>query len=636
MAQLNIRNLKKLNGPVISVISVPILILLLVFTSFARANDPLRLISDSEINPSNKVQTQTFHRIKTASVAWANYDAIRRDFNEVHDWTETQIDNWIIENFAFINSNQLNLNGIRNNSIEHTSDSRTFYIPQDYGRAAVGPAQIGKTTVGLVDLKGIGLSRLVLAQNQVRDFTNLQSQLAKNYLLVSDDQAKNAAIIFARNLLLAAIDELRIKDHNDGLMSLGEAIAEITRQTAIQIGFNRIELAAEKSASPRRHLRRETVENYFILSLGFNILKDHGTSIPAGLIGRQAHFRGGTVQKSTVYTDPFGMLQGSASGASVDFGGAIIQIPELKERFGVIPGGNENDPQQSKAWAWAHDVARYFSDHIHQNSNQARQAVNRHINEMLAPFSMKDHAAPSYSASDLVWFLTSSEVNRVIVQNRIRTLIAATSGIENKHNLVKFENVIIQIADLIQPRLPHPIFSSLLHFLSDTKLILEPKIKTRIEQIAFDTTDINQELAIATSRTYLESHHLIKDDLKTAIRRFDQYILAGLSQRQNHAWFQPLSFQPPGGVKTLDFWTPGFQAQGIQVPGVQAPGFSKLLNKWHELAAIQNPEFMIHALDSARRAEPNRDEVRWILAMTKALPIPLSEDFRHLNCQFLF
>lgn len=287
-------------------------------------------------------------KVRGARVAWADYQALRRDFSELKSLSDGQIDDWITENFAYIGKEQLKLNGIRNSEIPVApGDSvRIGYRPTGWGRAAVIPAPGGK---GIIDLKGAGHANESLRlHQQVHQFKSLRTA--------------------------EEISRFRVKDHSDGLMSLGEAIAEVSRQQAAQKLFD---IHHAKNGT-----RLQTIESYFIIDLPFSILKDGDRSVPAALYARQAHVGRENYLRvpKEIYVDDFGSTQMDRYGAAVDFGGVHIRHPALSDRFGM-QGPGKFDAQQSKPWAWGHEVAQAMT----RKENPDRDAIRRHLKEMLEP-----------------------------------------------------------------------------------------------------------------------------------------------------------------------------------------------------------------------------------------------------------
>jgi len=298
---------------------------------------------------------ERFVRVAGAKVAYFDRQAIERDFEFLKGQTDEQIESWILGNFAFVSRAQLELNGIRQSNVPlvnpfRRQDVRIGFRPLNYNRAAVFPTLPG---MPFVDVKGVGLSH---SQNekifdQIRQFT----------LSAIDADVKR-------------LDRLRTKDHSDGLMSLGEAIAELTRQQAAQLLFE------ELNKKPQL-LPRQTIETYFIIALPFSVLKDKGQSIPAALYGRQAHYGRSSNYEvpEEVYIDDHGRRQSDIlRTAAVDFGGVLITDPRVNENFISDPPNANTDPQESRAWAWGHDVAKAFmAGHKH--------AVYHHVAEMVGP-----------------------------------------------------------------------------------------------------------------------------------------------------------------------------------------------------------------------------------------------------------
>lgn len=319
---------------------------ILLVASSAQANEVYRPQTAQELADA---RSETAFRVRGARLAFINETALRRDFPELAGLTRPELEAWVLENFAYISENQLNLSGLRSTEIPvDLNDVKRAYRPERYNRAAlVDAVSPERKQIGLVDVKGFGHGDKEAVLNQVKQFS-----------AAAGDSHR--------------IDALRIRDHSDGLMSFGEAIAELTRQTAAQMLFD-----IHNRASP---LRFETVESYFIIELPFSILKNKDQSIRAALYGRQAHWGrdSGLEVPQKIYIDPFGHEQRSWMNAAVDFGGVLITDPRVAHNYSVPEGGDAANPQHSRAWAWGHDVARAFS-------NGDSDAVYRHLREMTAP-----------------------------------------------------------------------------------------------------------------------------------------------------------------------------------------------------------------------------------------------------------
>lgn len=321
-----------------------------------RPRNPKELISDSHY-----LEQSVDHalRLKGAEVAWANHAAIRRDFPSISHYSNSQIEQWLLDNFAYISQEQIKLDNIRNTPIPFDQNQQPKMIirPHGWNRAAIIESfDAQEKTIGLVDVKGIGHGKRTSAkiEAQVREF--------KEVTIKNDTDALN---------------RLRIRDHSDGLMSFGEAVAEVTRQSAVQRIFEMEGLAV---------LGLETVESYAIIALPFDILKKDGESIPAALYLRQAHTgrRQYLYVPESIYIDHFGGRQQTDLSAAVDFGGVIIKDPRLKDNFGFIEETKDpyatakEDAQKTKPWIWGHEVAKSWK-------NGDKQAVYRHVGEMLKP-----------------------------------------------------------------------------------------------------------------------------------------------------------------------------------------------------------------------------------------------------------
>lgn len=345
--------------------------------SLALAHERLRPHSLTELSHRTE-RSQRHYRVPGAKVAWVNYPGIKRDYPETRGYSDPQIDAWILKHFAYVSEMQLRLRGIRVSHFEvDLNDVKILVHPGAYYRAGVIEIPgMGAGTTELMDLKGSGHSDEVTVNGTVARFGKLLAAL---------EQGLNAG---------GAIDDLRVEGHTDGVLSFGEGVAEISRGLAIQAAYD---------IYNREHgTAFETIENYFLLDFGFQILKRNGESIPASLLGRQPHWRGDKAELTppTIFIDPYGDLQSSVFGTNVDFGGAVITEKNLQHSFGPYdPKGPKPDPQHGPAWRYAHETADYFrrvSDHDYP---AARAAMNSHFEKMLEPLAAKHQALAPLSES---------------------------------------------------------------------------------------------------------------------------------------------------------------------------------------------------------------------------------------------
>lgn len=304
-----------------------------------------REVSDYKIFSSTGVVVENVE-VENAQLAYVNYVALRRDFTSLNNLSNDEIDRLLLHNFSFVSEHQLPLSGVRNTQIAVGARTRKSLRPSGYGRADVIEflGSDGRS-IGLIDRKGVGVMKHKL-----------------------DDNLFNAQRMTS--------DELQVRDHSDGLMTLGEAIAETTRQMARQRLY---ELAAEPGQPPVA----ETVETYFILALPFSILKGQGRSDQAAIYARQAHIgRNQFVSRSPLPLSEQGVLQSDYFGAAVDQGAIAICDSRLESTFGAFGSRKTLAHQENSSWVWAHDTANKFGE------TKDRQIVEQHIQEMLAPLPL--------------------------------------------------------------------------------------------------------------------------------------------------------------------------------------------------------------------------------------------------------
>lgn len=350
-------------------------ILLIFSQTFSSADEILRPLSPKELSVPT---TEQAIRVEGAEIAWADYEGLRRDFPAIKDFPNEQIDRWLLENYAFIGSEQSKLAGIRNSEDMHLNPriTKTAYRQPGWIRSAtlesIGP---NGEAMGLMDIKGFGYG--------ARGNLHLEDQV-EEFMKVKGDQSK--------------LNQLRIKDHSDGLVSLGESIAEATRQKAAQLLFDKYAVGLE------------TVEIQAIIKLPFNILKEHGEEIPAALCLRQANIGRSnyTPVPPWIYIDEHGYLQRTLEGSAVDMGGVIITHPDLVNNF--APADGSTDPQKSRAWIWGHETADAYT-------RGDKEAVKRHIDEMLAPLEKSSSPIAEARRSEERAFVRELRMRRIDRKN---------------------------------------------------------------------------------------------------------------------------------------------------------------------------------------------------------------------------
>jgi len=232
-------------------------------------------------------------------VALADYELIRRDFAQVKDLNDREIDRWLLENATYLAESQAQQGPAGYHPIQSQvsmdySAPKDAYRPEGYGRALIFAMPGG----GYVDVKGAGASQPAYGS------------------------------------------------HANGLATLSEGIREFLMEKAISAAF---EVDAARNQGNGKELK--TVGTYAVIYPGFEV---YGVQSPsgmrneaAGLIVRQAHIRytaldlvGHLGERDSVHVErilrQFGLsdtgfsqpalpyqglnTQGASDGAIVDFG----------------------------------------------------------------------------------------------------------------------------------------------------------------------------------------------------------------------------------------------------------------------------------------------------------------------------
>jgi hypothetical protein len=175
------------------------------------------------------VQTESVVRVEGARVVFADYELLEHDFPSLRGRSASAIDEWLVRNAALVSLPQAAQSAV--NTPIPTGQTAVAYRPPLYGRALVAPVDDGP---GLLDLKGTGVGP-------------------------------------GRQPVSAA--------HSNGLLALGEALANIAFRDLIELIFRRAGTLLF------------TVPDYAVLDLGFDVRDLAGDLTPAAIQVRQAHRR---------------------------------------------------------------------------------------------------------------------------------------------------------------------------------------------------------------------------------------------------------------------------------------------------------------------------------------------------------
>jgi hypothetical protein len=176
---------------------------------------------------------ESVYKLKGVRVLIADYPLIRKDFPQTLGWSDTQIDQWLIEQTGFISVPQTQQTEV-NTAIPVDQDGlqnveKTAYRPSGYNSALV--FEVGSDQ--FIDSKGSG------SLNPAQE------------------------------------------SHGNGLATVFECVREFF--------FEKKVAQILQDAG----VKNQTVGNYAVLSFGFDIIHNDGTRSPAGAVLRQAHTRFG-------------------------------------------------------------------------------------------------------------------------------------------------------------------------------------------------------------------------------------------------------------------------------------------------------------------------------------------------------
>lgn len=308
--------------------------------------------------------------IKDAKVAWMDIAALRRDFPGLRTFSNDQIRQWIIDEYAYISKEQLKLNGIRHTAVPTDPNKiRKGHRPKTFKRSI--ECETGLSSGGIVNLKGSGFPT---------DSEDVANQIKVSNTNFPDPRLKQEHL----NTLQ--------KSKLNGVMTHGEAIAEVTRENALRKLFD--------LHNTKLGTNFQTVESYFIITVPAEILRGDNQKDAMAILGRQSSIGRPNYYPApnSIYEDHQGLKQMSIFGsAGVDQGGTIITDPRLAYNYGVegyvpdptIPMYKEGDnffynlgagpdPQESNAWKWAHTTAA-------ADARGETEAIPNHMSAMMRP-----------------------------------------------------------------------------------------------------------------------------------------------------------------------------------------------------------------------------------------------------------
>jgi hypothetical protein len=194
-------------------------------------------------------------KVKGTQVILADYDLIRQDFPSLCSQSDQEIDQWLIDNFAWLAEAQVRLGAIGERNVHEKvplfeGAEKLVYRPQGYTRSLVFPSDLTSPDGSkiLVDIKGAG------SENPTRG------------------------------------------DHTTGILYLAEAIREFHFEKLIYLLFEH----AVKDNFVERNSQTPMITNpvYAVIDLNCCYIYKHKflpLREPFGLILRRSHLRGGDI-----------------------------------------------------------------------------------------------------------------------------------------------------------------------------------------------------------------------------------------------------------------------------------------------------------------------------------------------------
>lgn len=319
-----------------------------------RSYAELDVYGEFKTYPMSRVR---YYRLRDAQLVWVDYPGMRTDYPQLASFTDAQIDEWILANFARVSEYQLRLQGIRTTEIPvYEDDVVEWVVPMHYNRAALAEAKIDGETIGLIDLKGPGHTRANDVQEQVTAFQE------------GDDAAKHA---------------VQTEHHNNGVVTIGEGIAETTRELATRY--------AGYIHSAQTGERVHTAQSRFLIMTPYRVLGDGGGRHGA-IYGRRPVWRTNNAMVDDHLGFPFPTVNSSTKGTQhglfdeiVDFGDVKVEWPSVQNQFGMFDPGHNWSARDSKGWKWAHETGDAVENALVTGSEDGRAIFSRHLDDMVGP-----------------------------------------------------------------------------------------------------------------------------------------------------------------------------------------------------------------------------------------------------------
>lgn len=334
-----------------SIIFIFFLSLQVFAQSDRRTATPLRTIR--EVHYGSRAEEVV--QLGKARVAILDYDLLRLDFPILKELSNDQIDQWILNEVAYISKPQASQTVV-NSEIDLSGEKRVAKRPPEYGRAIVFEVKNPQNgeQIGLIDAKGTGSLN-----------------------------PHNGS-------------------HGNGLATLGECIREYNYENVVR------EVLTEAD------LPNKTVGSYGVIDAGFDVIHADGSKSRAGIYLRQSHNRPtyngwlNSTQREKLQKvmhkygiDPGGNIQGTKGGDIYDFGHFVVkddlanldpqrQIPFSHWGYDKsIPLPSTGDTRWfysklDKPWIWAHETAEAFA-----KGTADRDSIFRHYQDMVGPVKEK-------------------------------------------------------------------------------------------------------------------------------------------------------------------------------------------------------------------------------------------------------
>lgn len=369
----------------------------LVFSTGTLANDVVRPRRTQDL-PRGTYARDSAWVVDGAIPVGFRPDQLYRDFPELREYFAKhpeELQPYLAKTFGVVGDLQPQLNGIRSTPFRTAGNAEVITRNASARNLELGDMRAGFVEVrhpktgavlGLVGVKGNGFKSSI-----GRAGVEAQKK-AWDALIRRHEEERRAVSPDKRDELVRRhreeIDAIRTKDHSTGLVTVGEAFAELAKQRGIQ--------AAMDVHNAKHGTNFQTNEVYGIIILPFHVLGPLGADGKpelqrAAIIVRQSEYRSTNLAAMrngiprSLVTDWYGFSQVTISGAVIDFGGVLAREPLLERIFHIADkkARDSQDALFTRVYGRGFEIGREVDEFLAgEGKGKTRAEAEAHIKRL--------------------------------------------------------------------------------------------------------------------------------------------------------------------------------------------------------------------------------------------------------------